>query len=109
MLCNFNQHWATCELDLVKCKMMVWDSKQHVFADIHHEIRTNAFRSIARIVPQVKYMRFYDKSPGVKPTYTQWQLSFPKRNEIGQSNSESCGPIALTHVKCLLKGVIVKR
>lgn len=110
MVCNFNQHWATCELDLVNCKLELWDSKQHIFEDIHYEIRTTAFTPVARIVPQVlKYMRFYDNRPGVKPTYSQWPLSFPVQNVIKQSDSESCGPIALKYAVCLLQGVAVKK
>lgn len=107
MVCYFNEHWATCVLDLVACTVEIWDSKQHIFQEHHYDIRRAAFKPVARIVPQVlKHMRFYDNRPEDMPTFKEWLLYFPEKNVIRQNDSESCGPLSLKYAENRLMGVV---
>lgn len=108
MVCCFNQHWATCIIDLTQYTLEIWDSKQHIFHTHHLQLRSEAFEPVARIVPQVlKYTKFYERRLGVVPIYLQWEHHIPEVNRIKQDeyDSSSCGPLALLYAENRLKGV----
>lgn len=106
MVCYFNEHWATCVLDLVQFTVEIWDSNQHKFTDFIWRLRTKVFMPVVRIIPQVlKYVGFYDNREGLIPVYSQWLHYHPDKNVIKQPDSSSCGPLALKYAKNTLRGV----